>query len=101
MTYRSSSEERSYFNPCSFGMFMFFILGILYIWGYFNLKNMESSVFLIIGISFLLISVLSYPIYLFLEYKYSFPIKNKELLLGEKGLEKVLEKELEIELEKV
>ena len=68
----------SFLNPFSFGMFMFFILGILLIWIYFNpvkkpedesdksKSNNRSSVgWLIGGIILLLISISSYPLYLY------------------------------------
>ena len=75
---RCLEGENKYCNPCSFGMFMFFILGIICIFianfQYFNTENMKklwSIAFFIIGIILLFISISSYPIWFFLEYKYS------------------------------
>ena len=68
MSFRCLEGENQYCNPCSFGMFMFFILGIIYIFAYFNTENIF---FLIVGIILLGISISSYPIYLFIEYSSS------------------------------
>ena len=62
----------AFFNHCCFGMFIFFIFGIVNLYIYFN-EN-RSSVILTIGILFMVGSVISYPIYYYIIYKIS--LKN-------------------------